>query len=78
MTGYELRLWRKGMAWEQERAAEELGISRRMYQYYEKNGPTKTVTLATRTLTLLQLWKELPHDEPVKALRGLSALIYQE
>jgi len=22
MTGYELRLWRKGMGWDQERAAE--------------------------------------------------------
>ncbi|EBA3736838.1 XRE family transcriptional regulator, partial [Salmonella enterica] len=25
MTGYELRLWRKGLGWSSDRAAEELG-----------------------------------------------------
>ncbi len=32
MTGYELRLWRKGMGWDQERAAEELGKCLRTYK----------------------------------------------
>ncbi|CNM03588.1 transcriptional regulator [Yersinia pseudotuberculosis] len=62
------------MAWDQERAAEELGVSRRMYQYYEKNGPTKTVALATKTLSLYQLWQELSHD-PNKVICRLSPLI---
>lgn len=26
MTGYELRLWRKGLGWSRDRAAEELGV----------------------------------------------------
>nr|WP_306803891.1 helix-turn-helix transcriptional regulator [Providencia sp. PROV129] len=36
MTGFELKLWRRGMNWEQERAAEELGVSVRSYKRYEK------------------------------------------
>ena len=37
MLGYELRLWRKGCGWTQERAAEEFDVSLRTYQMYEKN-----------------------------------------
>ncbi|PAT70670.1 transcriptional regulator, partial [Klebsiella pneumoniae] len=36
MLGYELRLWRKGCGWTQERAAEEFDVSLRTYQMYEK------------------------------------------
>lgn len=36
MTGFELRIWRRGMGWDQERAAEELGVSPRSYKRYEK------------------------------------------
>lgn len=36
MTGYELKLWRRGMNWTQERAAEEFGISLATYKRYEK------------------------------------------
>lgn len=32
MTGFELKLWRRGMNWDQERAAEELGVSVRSYK----------------------------------------------
>ncbi|MGL4769869.1 MAG: XRE family transcriptional regulator [Plesiomonas shigelloides] len=35
MTGYELRLWRKSLGWDAERAAEELGICLRTYKNYE-------------------------------------------
>ncbi|MGS3614454.1 helix-turn-helix domain-containing protein [Escherichia coli] len=38
MTGYELKLWRRGMNWTQERAAEEFGISLATYKRYEKGG----------------------------------------
>lgn len=48
MTGYELRLWRKGMGWDQERAAEELGKCLRTYKAYEKSQAIdRIVELAT-------------------------------
>lgn len=53
MTGFELRLWRRGMGWTQERAAEELGVCLRTYKTYEKTIPPKTVILATRGLDAL-------------------------
>lgn len=46
MLGYELRLWRKGCGWTQERAAEEFDVSLRTYQMYEK---TKGYSPAGRT-----------------------------
>jgi len=36
LSGFELRIWRRGMGWDQERAAEELGVSLRSYKRYEK------------------------------------------
>jgi transcriptional regulator with XRE-family HTH domain len=38
MTGYELRLWRKGLGWSRDKAAEQLDISLRTYKDYE-NAP---------------------------------------
>ncbi|HEY2455096.1 MAG TPA: hypothetical protein VGI71_21230 [Scandinavium sp.] len=37
MTGFELRLWRRGHEWDQQRAAEELDIGLRTYKRYEKS-----------------------------------------
>nr|WP_309476549.1 hypothetical protein [Escherichia coli] len=37
MTGYELKLWRRGMNWTQERAAEEFGISLATYKGEPQN-----------------------------------------
>lgn len=53
MTGYELRLWRKGLGWSRDKAAEELDISLRTYKDYE-NAPRlkRSITLATVTLSL--------------------------
>ncbi|WP_099289590.1 helix-turn-helix domain-containing protein [Erwinia amylovora] len=52
MTGFELRLWRRGFNWDQERAAEELGISLRTYKRYENaDEVSKLVELATFALT---------------------------
>ncbi|MFT2798965.1 helix-turn-helix transcriptional regulator [Serratia sp. N21D137] len=39
MTGLELKLWRTGLGWTQERAAEEFGISMRTYIRYEQSKP---------------------------------------
>lgn len=50
MTGFELRLWRKGFGWTQERAAEELGVSLRTYKTYEKKSPPRVVELATKAV----------------------------
>lgn len=51
MTGFEFRIWRRGMNWTQERAAEELGISLRTYKVYEKGAPPLMAVLATETLS---------------------------
>lgn len=56
MTGFELRLWRKGMGWTQERAAEELGVNLRTYVNWERRGASKLVQLATTQLTIKSLW----------------------
>lgn len=52
MTGFELRLWRRGLGWSQERAAEELGISLRTYKTYEKKAPPRMAVLATQALEI--------------------------
>ncbi|EJD6048554.1 helix-turn-helix transcriptional regulator [Providencia rettgeri] len=52
MTGFELKLWRRGMNWDQERAAEELGVSVRSYKPYEKaQNIAKLIELATFALS---------------------------
>ncbi|EJD6501362.1 helix-turn-helix transcriptional regulator [Providencia rettgeri] len=53
MTGFELKLWRRGMHWDQERAAEELGVSVRSYKRYEKTQHiAKLIELATWALSV--------------------------
>ncbi len=62
MTGFELKVWRRGMEWTQERAAEELGVSTRAYQLWEKAStrPVKrTVALATKGLSVEQVWPDV-------------------
>lgn len=52
MTGFELRLWRRGFGWDQEKAAKELDISLRTYKRYESRKEIeKIVVLATEALT---------------------------
>ena len=62
MSGFELRLWRRGMGWDQERAAEELGISLRTYKRYEKKAETATV--------LNDKIKEIPNGMTYPILRS--------
>lgn len=53
MTGYELRLWRKGMGWSSDKAAEEMGVSLRTWKDYEHAAEVKRVVeLATVSLSL--------------------------
>lgn len=58
MGGFELRIWRKGMGWTQERAAEELGVELRTYWNWEQTGCSKTVELATKALSFQQIWPD--------------------
>ncbi|WP_336297918.1 helix-turn-helix transcriptional regulator [Providencia sp. PROV256] len=47
-----MKLWRRGMNWDQERAAEELGVSVRTYKRYEKaQNIAKLIELATFALS---------------------------
>jgi len=78
MTGYELRLWRKGCGWTQERAAEEFGVSLRTYQVYEKNRAAipLLVERSTRELqlrTMIQELDALPKEQIMTRLRTLLA-----
>ena len=53
MSGFELRLWRRGMHWDQAQAAEALGVSLRSYKRYEKlSKVTQLVALATFALSV--------------------------
>ncbi|MDU7495937.1 MAG: helix-turn-helix transcriptional regulator [Providencia rettgeri] len=46
------KLWRRGMNWDQDRAAEELGVSVRSYKRYEKaQNIAKLIELATFALS---------------------------
>lgn len=77
MTGYELRLWRKGCGWTQERAAEEFGVSLRTYQVYEKN--TGHIPLlaerATRELQLRAMLREFDGLTKTQILQRLQTLL---
>ncbi|HEY3591131.1 MAG TPA: hypothetical protein VGL07_13855 [Buttiauxella sp.] len=76
MTGYELRLWRKGMGWDQERAAEELGKCLRTYKAYEKSAHIDRIAeLATRSLTLAALLPALSGKNSTEICRVLGTLI---
>lgn len=53
LSGFELRIWRRGMSWDQERAAEELGVSLRSYKRYEKaREVARLIELATFALSV--------------------------
>ncbi|WP_255448289.1 DNA-binding transcriptional regulator [Serratia sp. SRS-8-S-2018] len=53
VSGFELRIWRRGMGWDQERAAEELGVSLRSYKRYEKaREVARLIELATLALSM--------------------------
>ena len=69
MTGWKLRLWRKGMMWSRERAAAELGVSLRTYLIYENADTVKrSVAMATVTLSLINIMPALRSDQLSKDL----------
>lgn len=69
MTGWQLRLWRRGMLWSRDRAAEELGVSLRTYKDYENAESVKrSVAMATVTLSLINVMPALKSDQLSKDL----------
>lgn len=68
MTGWQLRLWRKGLNWSRERAAAQLGVSLRTYKDYENTDSVKqAIAMATVTLTLSSMLPALKSDQVSKA-----------
>ncbi|MBV2191620.1 MULTISPECIES: helix-turn-helix domain-containing protein [Providencia] len=55
MTGFELRLWRRGQGWTQQLAADAFGVSTCTWIRYEQNSPPRMVDLAILALSLLEL-----------------------
>lgn len=70
MTSFELKVWRRGMAWTQEQAAKQLGVSLRTYQTWEsKGGVTRVASLATKGLSVERIWPDC-----ARMLNQLSAI----
>jgi hypothetical protein len=68
MAGWQLRLWRWGLLWSRDRAAEELGVSLRTYKDYENAERMKrAIALATVTLTLSNMLPALQSEHVSKA-----------
>lgn len=64
MTGWQLKLWRRSLLWNRERAATELGVSLRTYKDYENTDRIKhSVALATVTLSLINMFPSLQSQE---------------
>ncbi|EOW6411130.1 MULTISPECIES: helix-turn-helix domain-containing protein [Enterobacterales] len=73
MTGFDLILWRRGLNWNQERAASELGISRTSLVKYEDGAAVpRTVQLATVALTLKAEWPAMKNMNKDKLLHLLK------
>ncbi|WP_313159042.1 helix-turn-helix domain-containing protein [Mixta calida] len=82
MTAYELRLWRCGMGWTQERAAEELGISyptyKRMELKREGRMPApvpRAVEYATAMLTLKATLPDLRRMNKTQVMTQLQLIL---
>lgn len=78
MTGYELKLWRRGCGWCQEIAAEQLGVTRKTYARYEKLDEVPTVIeLAAQALSLKIMLTELQVSTKEKIIHRITVLTSQ-
>jgi len=82
MTAYELRIWRRGMGWTQERAAEELGISSPTYKRMELKREGQypafvplAIEYATTTLTLKAMQTNLQKMTKAQMLTQLRQIL---
>lgn len=78
MTGYELKIWRRGYGWCQDIASEQLGVTRKTYARYEKldNVPT-AIVLATQALSLKKMLTELEVSTQERIIHLIKILISQ-
>ncbi|CAK6500760.1 hypothetical protein SERMPB_00037 (plasmid) [Serratia marcescens] len=79
MTGFELKLWRTGLGWTQERASKEFGISMRTYIRYEHADPPRAIELAIQALSLAAMLPDidaLPADTLRQRVRTLAVDIH--
>ena len=80
MTGFELKLWRIGLGWTQERASEGFGISLRTYIRYEQGEPPRVIILAIQALSLMNMRAEidtLPAETLRQRIRSLAVNIIE-
>lgn len=80
MTGYELRIWRAGMGWTQEQAANALEFSVRTYKSYELKdkgrAPVPQILFqATRAISLEAMLPELSALTKEQILYRLSLIL---
>ena len=60
MTGWELRLWRKGMLWSREKAAREFGVTQRTWHAWENAEQVDvTVLRTTQALSVMDLLPDI-------------------
>ncbi|WP_392562229.1 hypothetical protein RHO12_01715 [Orbus sturtevantii] len=78
MTGYELKLWRRGCGWCQEIASEQLGVTRKTYARYEKlDDVPMAIILATQALSLKKMLTEFQVSTREKIIKRIEVLISQ-
>lgn len=82
MTAYELRVWRRGMGWTQERAAEELGVSFPTYKRMELKRSGRlpapvplAVEYAAATLTMKAMLPDLQKMTKTQVLAQLQQIL---
>jgi transcriptional regulator with XRE-family HTH domain len=72
MTGYDLRLWRKSLGWNRDRAAEELGVCLRTYKSYENSDQVKRfIALAALALSTENLLDSMSRKKQQDCLFGI-------
>ncbi|QNL02901.1 transcriptional regulator (plasmid) [Serratia ureilytica] len=77
MTGFELKLWRTGLGWTQERASKEFGISMRTYIRYEHADPPRAIELAIQALSLAAMLPDID-ALPAETLRQRVRMLVVE
>ncbi|KAF1366802.1 helix-turn-helix domain-containing protein [Yokenella regensburgei] len=78
MTGFELKLWRRGQQWTQQQAADQFGISLATYKRYEKGKPPRVIEMAIKTLELGDMLPTLHSLKKEIVLRRLQALVWEK
>ncbi|OUE50284.1 helix-turn-helix domain-containing protein [Citrobacter amalonaticus] len=78
MTGFELKLWRRGQKLTQQEAADQFGISLATYKRYEKGKPPRVIDMAIKTVELSDMLPELKRLKKGIILGRLQALVWEK